>query len=243
MAALNIVDFSIISLVLISILVHFKDGLFAIFRKVAGLVVGLALILFILVFVPIVPSMQKPIAESQVGSVLVGQVVALENAVNSAFGEATHKARTFLEISPGEDESLALPFIPPKLTVDARAEEQMLELVNKERREAGLSPLVMDQSLVEVARKHSYDMWQRKYFAHRNPEGDTPFDRLEEGRVEFRRAGENLALARNVRRAHEGLMNSEGHKKNILDPNFTRVGIGVIDGGIYGKMFTQNFAD
>ena len=54
---------------------------------------------------------------------------------------------------------------------------------------------------------------------------------------------ENLALAPNVDIAHKGLMNSPGHRANILSPSFGRVGIGVIDGGGYGKMFAQEFAD
>ncbi len=56
-------------------------------------------------------------------------------------------------------------------------------------------------------------------------------------------AGENLALAPSTELAMQGLMNSPGHRKNILSPNFTKVGIGVMDGGIYGKMFTQEFTD
>ena len=54
-------------------------------------------------------------------------------------------------------------------------------------------------------------------------------------------AGENLAGAPTVERAHSGLMNSPGHRANILNPNFTHVGIGIVDGGPYGKMYTQTF--
>jgi uncharacterized protein YkwD len=60
--------------------------------------------------------------------------------------------------------------------------------------------------------------------------------------VHYRYAGENLAGAPTVERAHTGLMNSQGHRANILNPNYTRIGVGVIDGGRYGKMFTQHFA-
>lgn len=140
-------------------------------------------------------------------------------------------------------QSISLPSAPAKLAVDYEAEQEILELINMERERAGLSPLALDESLSEVARKHSFDMWHRQYFSHNNPEGETPFDRMVEGEADFSRAGENLALARTVRRAHVGLMNSPGHRKNILDPEFRRIGIGVVDGGILGKMFTQNFAD
>ena len=62
-------------------------------------------------------------------------------------------------------------------------------------------------------------------------------------KIKFISAGENLAYAPTVEIAHQGLMNSPGHRENILRPSFGRVGIGVIDGGVYGKMFTQDFAD
>lgn len=140
-------------------------------------------------------------------------------------------------------EVLTLPFSSPTLSINEEAEREMLELVNAEREAAGLHPLALDETITAVARLHSFDMWERQYFAHTTPDGKTPFDRMEDGAVTFRNAGENLALASNLSRAHKGLMESEGHRRNILDPSFTRIGIGVVSGGIYGTMFTQNFAD
>ena len=165
--------------------------------------------------------------------------------ISPIFGHVVEDARSIQPLARHveEDETLKLYFKPTNLEVDERAEREMLELLNKEREARGLKALVWDDELTEVARKHSTDMWQRQYFAHENPDGESPFDRMEEGSVEFGFAGENLALSRTTSRAHNGLMNSDGHRRNMLDPNFTRVGIGVIDGGIYGKMFTQNFAD
>ena len=68
-------------------------------------------------------------------------------------------------------------------------------------------------------------------------------NRMRDGGVRFGAAGENLALAPTVQVAHDGLMNSPGHRANILNPRYRRVGIGVADGGMHGKMFVQNFAD
>ncbi len=68
-------------------------------------------------------------------------------------------------------------------------------------------------------------------------------DRLNEAAISYSVAGENLALAPTVQTAHNGLMNSEGHRKNILDPEFKKLGVGVIDNGVYGKMFVQVFTD
>jgi uncharacterized protein YkwD len=120
-------------------------------------------------------------------------------------------------------------------------EARMLELLNKERVAAGLKPFAPDPELTEVARLHSADMFTRGYFAHDTPEGRDPFDRIREAKVHFVTAGENLALAPTVQVAHTGLMNSPGHRANILHPQFGRVGIGIMDGGIRGLMVTQNF--
>jgi uncharacterized protein YkwD len=86
-------------------------------------------------------------------------------------------------------------------------------------------------------------MWRRNYFGHVSPEGHDAGDRLNAAEVSYQMAGENLALAPTLQSAHTGLMNSEGHRANILDPDFRRVGIGVIDNGYYGKMFVQVFTD
>jgi uncharacterized protein YkwD len=84
-------------------------------------------------------------------------------------------------------------------------------------------------------------MLARGYFSHVTPDGKDPFDRLRAEGVRFLNAGENLALARNLAMAHQGLMDSPGHRANILRPQFGRVGIGIVDAGRYGLMVTQNF--
>jgi uncharacterized protein YkwD len=86
-------------------------------------------------------------------------------------------------------------------------------------------------------------MFARGYFAHDTPEGKDPFDRLRQANVRFLTAGENLALAPTVPVAHNGLMHSPGHRANILYPQFGRVGIGIMDGGIRGLMVSQEFRD
>ena len=66
---------------------------------------------------------------------------------------------------------------------------------------------------------------------------------MEDGSISFTVAGENLAYAPDVATAHQGLMESEGHRRNILDPQFRRVGIGIIATDSWGMMITQNFAN
>ena len=119
----------------------------------------------------------------------------------------------------------------------------MFNLVNEERKKAGFKPLTEDPSLRELGRNLCKDMFMRGYFSHYTPEGKSPFDRMAESDIAFTYAGENLALAPSSKLAMQGLMNSPGHRANILSKNFGTVGIGVIDGGVYGEMFCQEFTD
>jgi len=127
---------------------------------------------------------------------------------------------------------------PAGLTAE---EQQMVNLVNQERAKAGLKPLAADMRLVKLARMKSQDMIDKKYFAHQSPTYGSPFDMMKKEGISYRTAGENLAGANSVTRAHELLMQSSGHRQNILNPAFTHIGIGIVKGGPYGMMFTQMF--
>ncbi|HHY38907.1 MAG TPA: hypothetical protein GX507_08290 [Clostridia bacterium] len=120
-------------------------------------------------------------------------------------------------------------------------EQEMLDLINAERERAGLHPLIADEVLTRLARMKSEDMIEKGYFSHDSPTYGSPFDMMRKAGVKYTTAGENLAGAPTVERAHTGLMNSEGHRRNILNPSFKRIGIGIIEGGPYGLMVTQMF--
>ncbi len=120
-------------------------------------------------------------------------------------------------------------------------EQKMLSLVNSARASAGLNPLQADMSLVKLARLKGQDMINKNYFSHTSPTYGSPFDMMKAAGVSYRYAGENLAGASTVDSAHTNLMNSPGHRANILKGSFTKVGIGVVNGGPYGKMFVQMF--
>ena len=159
------------------------------------------------------------------------------------FDDAVRQTINSLTVKPGSDESVDLSFKYDKGVARPSLEVAMLDMVNKERAKAGLKPLKPDQELTLVARAQSQDMFRRGYFAHVNPDGKDPFDRMREAHVTFRAAGENLALAQTLEIAHKNLMNSPGHRANILNPSYGRLGIGVIDGGFYGLMISQEFRD
>ncbi|MDO9534182.1 MAG: CAP domain-containing protein [Bacillota bacterium] len=138
--------------------------------------------------------------------------------------------------------------VPPEPTPPAPGQSilsadelQMFNLVNEERKQRGLNELIIHENLVKVARLKSKDMIDRGYFAHQSPTYGSPFDMIKNAGIAFTYAGENLAGASTVARAHTSLMNSPGHRANILNVNYTHVGIGIVNGGPYGKMFTQMF--
>ena len=166
----------------------------------------------------------------------------LEQRLAPIFNPAVERTLQALTVQPQSQESVPLPFTVKNAPPRADLEAAMLALVNAERAKVGgLRPLAADAEATPVSRAHSGDMFERGYFAHVTPEGRTPFDRLRAAKLGYRAAGENLALARTLDIAHTGLMNSPGHRANILNPAFGRLGIGILDGGRRGLMVTQTF--
>lgn len=215
----------------------------AVVPAAADALILVSFLLLLSIVLPIPSRVRADITGSQAGSAIIGAMQSAEQYAQRITDGALDRAFTFFTVRTETDESVHIPYKPNSLSVDEETERQMLVLINIERAKVGAPPLVIDGTLREIARAHSRDMWERHYFAHINPDGDDPFDRMGNGGARFILAGENLAYAASVSLAHRGLMNSPGHRRNILQPRFNRVGIGVVDGGIYGKMFTQNFAD
>jgi len=200
-------------------------------------------ILTLLVGFPINPGIKRDLVESKIGGYILKGTSGLEKKVNEIFGGVIEDSLTYLTVKPGSKESIPLNVGKSELKVDEVSEQGMLRLVNEERKKRGIKELTWSTEIVPVARGHAMDMWQRHYFGHISPEGKDVGDRLSAAGIKYRLAGENLALAPTLATAHNGLMNSEGHRENILDAEFNKVGIGVIDNGIYGKMFVQVFTD
>lgn len=121
-------------------------------------------------------------------------------------------------------------------------EQQLFDLTNAARVRNGLSSLKWDDPTSETARKHSVDMAQNDYFSHENKQGQSPFDRMKEDNIKFRSAGENLAYGQSSSIfAHEGLMNSAGHRENILLDTYSHLGTGVAFNEKLQPFYTENF--
>jgi len=214
------------------------------FGLLPGFVNGLitaAILSALLLAIPLSESLSERTRDSAVVNRLAVYAERLEGQLRPVFGEAVARTLNLLTIRPDSNERVTLPFKVENPRPRPDLEKQMLDLVNQERRAAGLNPLAPDPELTEVARRHSADMFARGYFAHDTPDGITPFDRMRAANVRFITAGENLALAPTLPLAHTGLMNSPGHRANILRKEFGRVGIGIMDGGMRGLMVSQEF--
>jgi uncharacterized protein YkwD len=218
--------------------------------RLLGIGTGLArggivamLLLAIISALPLPEPVSQAVRDSSLGSRLAERGQTVQRALSGVLGDAVQESIALLTVRPESTERVALSFRVASPRIDPEAETAMLTLLNRARAENGLEPLTVDPTIREVARDYSTTMFQEGFFAHIDQNGATPFDRMRAGGAEFRAAGENLALAPTVQIAHDGLMSSPGHRANILNARFHRVGIGVADGGMHGKMFTQNFAD
>ncbi|MCP4448780.1 MAG: CAP domain-containing protein [Myxococcales bacterium] len=107
------------------------------------------------------------------------------------------------------------------------AEAYALERLNYDRRTQGLEMLELDAVLSDVARAHSQEMRDESYFAHQSPTTGLAADRIRNARYAATTNGENLAFNDSIAEAQSSLMESVGHRRNLVSPRFTHVGIGL----------------
>ncbi|WP_404441970.1 CAP domain-containing protein [Sutcliffiella horikoshii] len=118
-------------------------------------------------------------------------------------------------------------------------EKKVVELTNAEREKQGLAPLELDEELSKVAKDKSKDMQQNNYFSHNSPTHGSPFDMMKKYGIQYNTAGENIAQGQqSPEEVVNAWMNSEGHRANIMNENFTHIGVGHVEEGNY---WTQMF--
>ncbi|WP_162595898.1 CAP domain-containing protein [Bacillus sp. CGMCC 1.16541] len=121
--------------------------------------------------------------------------------------------------------------------IEAGTAQQILDITNVIRKRHHLHSLKWNDEVAKVAYGHSKDMSDDAYFSHVSPTKGDLGDRLQKGEVDFVSAGENIASQyQDGIAAVEGWLNSEGHRKALLNKEFTSLGVGV-----YQKFYTQNF--
>jgi uncharacterized protein YkwD len=222
---------------------HKINNLFGILPGLGEGVIIVSFFVTLIIATPIRPQIKSDVTKSEIGSYLLSKTTIVEKNINQVFGGVINDSLTYFTINPETTESIDIEVFEYNLKIDELAESEMLSNVNEERKKNGIPELIFNSNLLPVARSHAKDMWERKYFAHVSPDNKDVGDRLTDAKVSYKIAGENLALAPTTLTAHNGLMNSKGHRENMLDIRFGKVAIGVIDNGIYGKMYVQVFTD
>ncbi|UOW67053.1 CAP domain-containing protein [Paraclostridium bifermentans] len=110
----------------------------------------------------------------------------------------------------------------------ASFQKEVLDLVNKERTSRGLQALKFNSELSNVATLKSQDMIDKNYFDHTSPTYGSPFDMMKKFGISYTSAGENIAMGQETpQEVMNAWMNSDGHRKNILNPDFTELGVGI----------------
>ncbi|MGZ0049469.1 CAP domain-containing protein [Brevibacillus gelatini] len=136
--------------------------------------------------------------------------------------------------APAKPAQNVTPTVPANQTGQVQAGDfakQVADLVNQERAKAGLAPVTMDAALSKVALAKAADMANNNYFDHNSPTYGSPFDMMKQFGISFMTAGENIAMGqRTPQEVMTQWMNSEGHRKNIMNPAFTKIGVGYTNG-------------
>lgn len=136
--------------------------------------------------------------------------------------------------APEPDDPTVITPGPAEQSVDFSAmQKEMLGYINAERASANLAPLTLDAKLCQGATLKSKDMAENNYFSHNSPTYGSPFEMMKDQGITYRTAGENIAKNTSVKGAHTAFMNSSGHRANILNKSFNKVGLGFYQKGQY----------
>lgn len=163
------------------------------------------------------------------GATTTGSVSTTSGGTSSSSGSSGSSGTTFNGCLTPTDEATAV--------------QRILELVNLERTSRGLDALTINATLTREAGDYACELIEYDYFAHENPvTGSTLVTRTADAGYRYSLVGENLAAGqRTADEAMDGWMNSEGHRANILKPEYEEIGIAVREGGDYGIYWVQEF--
>jgi len=206
------------------------------------------LVLSLVTVLPLPSLVGDQLDNSKVAGYLTDPAAPAQTVFQAVAGDRVFEALLNLEDLVGgkevilkEGETLELPAASAgELEADEVSAAEIFDLLNRSRVEAGLDPLAWSVALADVGQAYATEMYLGGFFSHDSPVSGNVVDRVKKAGIPYRIVGENLALAATSKAVHEGLMASTGHRENILRPEFTRVGIGVV-AGPHGLMVVQVF--
>jgi uncharacterized membrane protein required for colicin V production len=212
---------------------------------------GIALILVVtsvLRALPMPPGVDEQLDDSAVVTVLASPESPTQQLFQDVVGDEV--LDTLLALGPliggrnvvldGDDVVEITPASQDELVEDPGGADEVFRLVNDARAQAGVPPLAWSNSLAVVAMGHVMDMYTNGFISHVSPTTGTVADRVRAARISLSVVGENLALAATPRSIHAALMDSDGHRANILRTSFDRIGVAAVDGPL-GLMVVQVF--
>ncbi|MGA9769503.1 MAG: CAP domain-containing protein [Blastocatellia bacterium] len=164
----------------------------------------------------------------------------------SAKNERSKRATSIPDAGVITDDDLLKPPPADEMLQEIESlEVQCLNEVNRLRQSRKLVPLTFSEDLLQVARSYSRRMAEEKFFSHNDPEGRSVRERVNDANIKWRMVGENLALSNGyinpVAVSLHGWMDSPGHRRNILDPDWRHTAIGVWIGSTGTIYFTEIF--
>lgn len=194
------------------------------------------------------PGFDQALATSAVVEAVAGPEALPRQLFFALAGDGVLSSITALEQVVGgerlvldEDDTVEIPAADSSELAESPTEAQgLFALLNSARVDAGQQPLVWSEGLAAVGQAHAEEMYLAGYVSHVSPITGTVGDRVRGAGIPLVRIGENIGLASSAPAVHAGLMESEGHRANILSSSFDRVGIGLVEGPL-GTMAVQVF--
>ncbi|MGE7665227.1 CAP domain-containing protein [Ureibacillus composti] len=159
----------------------------------------------------------------------------------TAPAKATNNTNTTAPTNTNTQQAVAPtnPTTPNASQSVSNFEQQVVDLTNAERTKAGLKPLEIYAPLMKVAEAKSADMSKNNYFSHTSPTYGSPFDQIKAAGISYKSAGENIAQGQKTpAEVVQAWMDSPGHRQNIMNANYTHIGVGYVENGNY---WTQQF--
>ncbi|WP_055107840.1 CAP domain-containing protein [Paenibacillus ihumii] len=172
--------------------------------------------------------MNKPKVKALLSGAMVLGLTASLTAVSGLAGSGSG---TVYAASTAISQANAKQMAAVYAQIQAENAAKVVALVNEERKNAGLKPLVVHTNLSRMAKDKAIDMYKNGYFSHTSPKHGSPFDMMDAYNITYRYAGENIAKGQKTpAEVVSAWMDSPGHKANILNPKYTLIGVGYYNG-------------
>ncbi len=199
----------------------------------------LLILLILAITLPLSSVIKQLVSNSYISSVFLIEAQNIEQILHGD----PQDTLLFTTITPDETVVKQLGFTVKNVTVDDSSRQNLLAGITAVRNAAGIAPFFLDPLLTQVAQDRATTMLQEGYLSYFTKEGLSLADRMAKKDIMFSLVSEDIAFSPSPILAMSGFMGDQKEKNNILSNSFHRIGIGVTDGGMYGKMFVIDFAD